>query len=98
VRLRELEESLLNTLSEVRGQILDNDAVISSLETMKRESETVVNEMAKTEETMHEVEVTSNHYMPLAVASSRVYFAMESLSHVHYLYHFSLQFFMSVID
>lgn len=46
MRLRELEENLLNTLSEVRGQILDNDAVISSLETMKKESETVAKESA----------------------------------------------------
>jgi len=46
VRLRELEDNLLSTLSEVRGQILDNDAVISSLETMKSEAETVAKESA----------------------------------------------------
>lgn len=41
VRLRELEDSLLDSLSNVTGSILDNETVISTLETLKREATNV---------------------------------------------------------
>lgn len=97
VRLRELEDSLLNALNEVRGNILDNDSVISTLETLKREAEVVAREVAQTDKVMQEIEQTSNMYLNLAVASSRIYFALESLSNVHFLYQYSLQFFMQAV-
>lgn len=37
-RLRELEEQLLRELSSVSGNILENDAIIVSLERLKREA------------------------------------------------------------
>lgn len=46
---------------------------------------------------MQEVIETSNQYMPLAIAGSRIYFAMEALSSIHFLYQFSLQFFMDTL-
>lgn len=98
VRLRELEESLLKAINESRGNILDDDSVISTLETLKKEATVVAREAARTEEVMKEVEQVSNEYVTLASAASRIYFAMESLSEVHFLYHFSLQFFMTVVS
>jgi dynein heavy chain 1 len=97
VRLRELEDSLLTALNEVRGNILDNDSVISTLETLKREAEIVAREVAQTDRVMLEIEQTSNMYLNLAVASSRIYFALEALSGVHFLYQYSLQFFMQAV-
>jgi dynein heavy chain 1, cytosolic len=38
VRLRELEDSLLDSLSNVSGSILDNETVIGTLETLKKEA------------------------------------------------------------
>ena len=38
VKLRELEDKLLNTLSTFEGSILENDQLIATLETIKKES------------------------------------------------------------
>lgn len=35
IRIRELEDSLLHALSNVKGNILDDDSVITTLETLK---------------------------------------------------------------
>lgn len=45
VRLRELEDSLLDSLSNVTGSILDNESVIGTLEKLKSESTNVQKEM-----------------------------------------------------
>lgn len=99
VKIRELEEKLLQALNDVRGNILDDDHIMSTLENLKKEAEVVSKEAAQTEEIMQEVIEVTNKYLPLAIASSRIYFAIESLSNVHFLYHFSLAFFMmSIFD
>jgi dynein heavy chain 1 len=37
-------------------------------------------------------------YNPIAVACSRIYFSMEQLANVHFLYHFSLRFFLDTFS
>ena len=37
LRLRQLEKSLLQALNEVKGRILDDDTIITTLENLKRE-------------------------------------------------------------
>ena len=44
-RLRELEEQLLRELSSVSGNILDNDAIIMSLERLKKEAADVTTQV-----------------------------------------------------
>ena len=44
-RLRQLEEQLLLELSSVSGNILDNDAIIKSLETLKNEAADVTTQV-----------------------------------------------------
>ena len=44
LRLRQLEKSLLQTLNDVKGRILDDDRIISALETLKKEAAEVIND------------------------------------------------------
>jgi len=46
---------------------------------------------------MQEVDQVTNGYKSIAEASSKVYFALESMSSLHYLYEYSLNFFMDTI-
>lgn len=46
---------------------------------------------------MSEVEAVSNQYEALAVSCSQLYFALETLRDVHFLYHFSLRFFQDIL-
>merc|ERR1719219_1413637 len=66
LRLRHLEKDLLQCLNEVKGRILDDNTVITTLETLKKEAAEVSKEASETEEVMKEIESTSLQYMPLA--------------------------------
>lgn len=55
MKLRELEDSLLDSLNNVRGSILEDESVIQTLEKLKREAEIVMGEMKKADTIMGEV-------------------------------------------
>ena len=79
-RLRELEDGLLNQLSAVQGNILDDDRVIKTLEELKAEAADVGREVASTAEIMAELKAISDHYEPLALACSQVSRPASSIS------------------
>jgi dynein heavy chain 1, cytosolic len=97
VKLRELEDSLLDALSNVQGSILESESVISTLERLKTEASKITEEMKKSDTIMAEVNEVTNGYKSNAEAASKVYFALESMSNLHYLYEYSLTFFMDTI-
>lgn len=45
---------------------------------------------------MIEVQKVTNDYIPLAECCSKVFFALVSMKSLHYLYDFSLTFFMEI--
>ncbi len=97
VKLRELEEGLLNELSAVQGNILDDDRVLRVLETLKAEAAEVGKDVASTQEVMAELKATSDVYEPLALAVTQIYFLLERLAEVHFLYQFPIQYLLSIL-
>jgi len=96
LRLRHLEKNLLSCLNEAKGRILDDDNVINTLETLKTEAAEVGRKVDETDQVMADIEETSRQYLPLSTACSSIYFTIESLHQVHFLYQFSLQFFLDI--
>lgn len=96
LQLRELEENLLQALNS-EGNLLENDKVMSRLEEIKKKSSDINLEVAKSEDVMRELETMMNEYLPIATMASRIYFGLESLDKIFYLYKFSLSFFMDVL-
>ena len=45
---------------------------------------------------MLQVETITEDYIPLAEYNSKIFFALVGMGQVHYLYEFSLQFFMDI--
>ena len=82
-KLRSLEKGLLQALNEAKGKILDDDIVISKLETLKKEAIEIAHKVQETDIVMAEIETVFNIYMPLAIACSDMYFHMESLAQVN---------------
>lgn len=66
MKLRELEDSLLSALNNVQGNILDDNKVIGTLETLKKEAGEVQVRMEKSDLVMEEVTLVRNQYIPLA--------------------------------
>ncbi|XP_061172861.1 cytoplasmic dynein 1 heavy chain 1-like isoform X1 [Saccostrea echinata] len=96
LKLRHLEKSLLQALNASKGKILDDDSIISHLETLKKEASEVARKVEETDVIMAEVETTSQQYVPLATSCSSIYFSMEALQQVHFLYQYSLQLFLEI--
>lgn len=98
LKLRHLEKSLLQALNESKGNILDDDKVIETLETLKKEAADVTRKVDETNTIMQEVEQTTAVYSPLAHACSSIFFVMEQLNLIHHFYQFSLDFFYEIFE
>lgn len=79
VKLRNLEKSLLKVLNDAQGNLLDDDKIISTLETLKNEAADVMIKVKKTDEVMEEISRVSATYNVMGAACSRIYFTMEQL-------------------
>ncbi|KAG7251431.1 hypothetical protein CRUP_005405, partial [Coryphaenoides rupestris] len=55
LRLRQLEKSLLQALNEVKGRILDDDTIITTLENLKKEAAEVTRKVEETDIIMAEI-------------------------------------------
>lgn len=98
LRLRTLEKLLLQALNESQGNILDDDKVIDTLETLKREAAEITRKVEETDVVMREVEQVTAEYLPLAQACSSVFFVLEQLNLINHFYQFSLRFFLDIFD
>ena len=96
LHLRQLEKRLLQALNESRGNILDDDRVIDTLETLKTEAAEVSKKMSETEGVMAEVETITGQYEIIAKACSSVFAVLEHLHHLNHFYQFSLQYFLDI--
>jgi dynein heavy chain 1 len=98
LRLRHLEKSLLVALNESEGNILDDDKVIDTLETLKKEAKEVTRKVEETDAVMAEVDEVTAQYVPLAKACSSLFFILDQLHVISHFYQFSLRFFLDIFD
>ena len=96
--LRGLEKRLLQALNESRGNILDDDVVIETLETLKKEAGEISKKVAETDGVMAEVETITQTYKAIARACSAVFAVLEQLHHLNHFYQFSLHYFIDIFD
>ena len=96
-KMKDLEDQLLNKISSVQGNILDDDSVIKTLERIKGEAKQLNLAIEQTKEILEEVKTVSNLYVPLAAVMTAVYFSLEGLSDIYFLYQYSLQVFLVIV-
>lgn len=70
----------MQALNEVKGRILDDDTIITTLENLKKEAAEVTRKVEETDIIMAEVEAVSQQYLSLSSACSSIYFTMEALN------------------
>lgn len=98
LRLRQLEKSLLQALNDAKGKILDDDSVITTLETLKKDAADIGLKVEETDKVIEEIEMVSSQYEPLSKACSSIYFTMDSLNQIHFLYQYSLKMFLDIFS
>lgn len=97
MKLRMLEENLLQSLRETKGNILDDEVVIEKLEHLKNKATEISAKVKQSDTVMQQLALAMELYKPLSVHARRIYFAIEQLSQLHFLYHFSIQSFFQMI-
>ena len=96
--LRGLEKRLLQALNQSQGNILDDDVVIETLETLKKEAADISRKMSETEGVMAEVETITLQYSKIARSCSAVFAVLEQLHYLNHFYQFSLQYFLDIFS
>ena len=97
-RLLRLEQSLLTALNEAQGHILDDDHVVSTLETLKAEADDVTRKVQATSDIMTTVQQATEAYVPLASACSALYFLLEHMQELHPFYSFDMRLFERLLQ
>ena len=96
VHLRRLEKQLLQALNDSQGNILDDDNVLKTLETLKREAAEITAKAAETEGVWSEVETITQQYKVIARSCSAIFAVLDHLSRLNHFYQFSLQYFLGI--
>lgn len=96
LHLRRLERKLLEALNASKGNILDDDVVLDTLQTLKSEAADIARKVAKTEEVMVEVQNIMSQYEVIASACTTIYVILEQLSLLSHFYRFSLDYFQEI--
>lgn len=95
-KLLQLERDLLDTLNAAEGNILDDNTVIKKMEFIKKEAGEVQLKIDSSKGVQDEVDEVNNYYRNFAIALSKMYFLLEAMGALHYLYQFSLNYFLEI--
>ncbi|EMR09626.1 hypothetical protein PNEG_02210 [Pneumocystis murina B123] len=96
LHLMHLEKNLLNILNESQGNILNNDTILKTLETLKKEASEISKKASETEEIIKEIEQITLSYKPVVSLCSSIFEIMEQLVLISPYYNFSLLFFQDI--
>ncbi|KAJ9446655.1 Dynein-1-beta heavy chain [Diplonema papillatum] len=91
--LFEIQSTILRMLSEVTGDILEDESLITYLQVSKQKSLEINQAVAEAEVAEKGIDVAREGYRPVAFRSSILYFCSTDLSQVDPMYQYSLQWF-----
>ena len=93
IRLKELEDGLLQRLANAEGDILADEELIISLEETKATVGEINEKKAIALKTTKTVEEARESYRPIGTRGSLIYFLIDQLSVIDHMYQYSLSAF-----
>ena len=96
IRMQELEDTLIEKIGNKGEDILADEVVIQSLETTKETSTALQIKVEETKATEAQITVARDEYRRVAQRGSLIFFAMEKLHVVNYMYQTHLDSFVIV--
>lgn len=98
VKLRELEDKMLAKISACEGSILDDDAVVEGMEVLMREGAQVEEQIASSADVMKLVHQAVARFEPFATICRKLFILLESMRHISFLYEFTANTFMGILN
>jgi len=96
IKLKQLEDDLLFSLSNSQGDILDDIALIEGLEESKRTSTEIKRKQALAAVTEQEIALAMEGYRPVAIRGALVYFLVDQLWVLSHMYRFAMSNFVAM--
>ena len=95
-KLKEIEDEILQIVSNVGGDILDDDNAIDTLERAQKTSTNIEQQMAASEKTERQIAQFREKFKTVAVRAALLYFCASDFSVVDPMYQFSLKWFVGL--
>ena len=93
-KLLEMEDSILQLLSESSGSLIDDIVLINTLQTSKTTAEDVTKQLQIARETEEKIDIARESFRSAARRSSIIFFTLKDLSSVDPMYQYSLDSYM----
>lgn len=94
--LKEIEDEILQRLSDSQGNPVDDVDLIQALEASNLKSTEIKAKVAAAEITEKEIDETRMKYIPVAVLSQILFFCVSDLSTVDPMYQYSLDWYVTI--
>uniref|UniRef100_A0A5K3EMK9 Dynein_AAA_lid domain-containing protein n=1 Tax=Mesocestoides corti TaxID=53468 RepID=A0A5K3EMK9_MESCO len=98
ITLQQIEDKILQLLFESEGNILDNEALINTLNESKTTSTEIAKRLVEAEATGEMITQARSKYVPIAARGSVLYFVISALAEIDPMYQFSLKYFTSLFS
>ena len=98
IALAALEKRLLQELASSKGNILENTALLESLNQTKEQSTEIMTSLANSKEIAVDLDRQREVYRPIAAAGSRLFFLLSQLTAVNAMYDFALPTFVDLFN
>ncbi|XP_067106416.1 dynein axonemal heavy chain 6 [Osmerus mordax] len=97
-QLKAIEDRILKLLFHSKGNILDNQELVQTLQESKVTSEAIKQRLEEAEATELMINAARERYRPVATRGSVMYFVIASLSEMDPMYQFSLKYFKQLFN
>eukprot|EP00929_Paragymnodinium_shiwhaense_P038462 TRINITY_DN20312_c0_g2_i4.p1 TRINITY_DN20312_c0_g2~~TRINITY_DN20312_c0_g2_i4.p1 ORF type:complete len:4213 (-),score=1296.02 TRINITY_DN20312_c0_g2_i4:279-12917(-) len=97
-QLKEIEDRILELLSNATGNILDDEELINTLANSKVASQRIEERVVEQEKTQALVQETRETYVPVAIRASALFFVVADLCAVEPMYQYSLEWFIKIYE
>ena len=95
-KLKEIEEEILQIVSNAGSDILEDDTAIETLQRAQQTSQNIEQQMAASEKTERQIAQFREKFKPVAERAALLYFCASDFSVVDPMYQFSLKWFVGL--
>ena len=95
-KLVKLEDQILRLLSEAKGNILDDEVLIDTLQKSKQASKTIEKRMSEAKVVEAQIDNVRHQYSWLSRASANLFFVVSDMGNIDPMYQYSLDWFLNL--
>ena len=94
--LKELEQQVLDSLNSTVEEMLEDQKMIDTLQTSREKAEIVAKNLEKVNKTTQKIEKAKAFYNPAAHRAAIMYFLVNDLQKIEFMYQFPLKWFIEI--